>query len=253
MLRVEGLCCGYGGEPVVRGISFSLSEGERLAILGPNGCGKTTLLRAVMGILPFEGEVFLCGRALREIPQKERAREIAMFSQMPEASFSYTVRETVLLGRYPHMKGGLFASPGEEDEAVADEWLRRLSLWEERDRQITRLSGGQLQRVLLARTLAQSPKVLLLDEPTNHLDLRYQAELVGLLKDWAAAPGRAAVGVFHDIGLALSFADVALLIDKGRAAYLGPSDAIDSAALSRAYGMDVPAYMRGILRRWEDM
>lgn len=251
MLEVCGLSCGYGGKTVVRDISFSVPEGRRLVLLGPNGCGKTTLLRALTGFLPFTGRVLLDGRELSAMSPRERGRGIAMLTQMTAASFSFSVRETVLMGRYPHLGRGVFTTPQAADRAIAEDCLRRLGLWDERDRPITELSGGQLQRVLLARTFAQTPKVILLDEPTNHLDLRYRVELVAELKKWTAEPGRAAVGVFHDLDLALDFADTVLLMEKGGAVYQGDADKLAPALLSRVFGLDVPAYMRASLKRWE--
>lgn len=253
MLEVRDLSCGYGGRTVVHNISFTLPAGRRLVILGPNGCGKTTLLRALTGFLPFAGEASLDGRPLAAMSPRERGRGVAMLTQMSAASFSFSVWETVLMGRYPHLGRGVFAAPDSADRAVAENCLRRLGLWDQREKPITELSGGQLQRVLLARTFAQTPKVILLDEPTNHLDLKYQAELVAQLKSWTGGPGRAAVGVFHDLTLALDFADTVLLMEAGRAVYLGDADKLDPALLSRVFDLDIPAYMRSALRRWEEM
>ncbi len=251
MLKVENLSCGYGDRQVLRDISFTLAENQRLVILGPNGCGKTTLLRALVGVIPFEGTVELDGRELRTMTARERGRRLAMLSQHSSAGFSYTVLETVLMARYPHLPRGLFSSPGPEDRALAEAELKRLDLWGERDRPITELSGGQLQRVMLARTFTQSPEIILLDEPTNHLDLKYQAELVRELKSWTERPGRAAVGVFHDLDLALDFADTVLLMENGEAAYIGPVDGLRGADLSRVFGMDVVGHMRLSREKWE--
>ena len=174
MLEVKKLSCGYGGEQVVNDISFTLSPGQRLVVLGSNGCGKTTLLRGLMGILPSTGTMEFDGRDLKAMTVREKGRTMAMLTQMNSVSFSYTVMETVLLGRYAHLEGGLFSTPGAEDRRMAEEQLKRLGLWQERDKRITELSGGQLQRVLLARTFVQEPRIILLDEPANHLDLKYQ-------------------------------------------------------------------------------
>lgn len=250
MLKVENLSCGYGRETVVHSVSFELPESSRLAILGPNGCGKTTLLRGITGFLPITGAASLDGTELAKMSPRERGRTVAVLSQMTSAYFAYTVFETVLMGRYAHLRPGLFSSPTGEDRAVAEDCLKRLGLWESRDKPITQLSGGQLQRVLLARAFAQTPRVILLDEPTNHLDLKIQVELIGELKAWTARPGHAAAGVFHDLDLALDFADHVLLMEGGGAVWFGKTEALDFALLSRVFDMDVPGYMRKSRERW---
>ncbi len=251
MLEVKDLCCGYGGRDVVRGVSFGLAQGEKLCVLGPNGSGKTTLLRAVAGLLPRRGQVLLDGTDAAALPRRELARRVALMSQLSPVYFSYTVYETVMLGRYPHRKGGLLDRDSEADRAAVRESLERVGLWAHRDRPVTELSGGQLQRVFLARAFAQDPAVILLDEPTNHLDLKYQLELTESLRAWTARPGRCAVGVFHDISLALAFADRVLLLQDGLVRYLGPADALDRQTLTQVYDVDVAGYMRATLKRWE--
>lgn len=253
MLKVEHLTCGYGGAPVVNDLSFEVPAGGRLCILGPNGCGKTTLLRALAGLLPHEGKVTAEGRDLAAMDRRQLARTVALLSQISSVYFSYTVYETVLMGRYAHQTGGAFSGPGPEDRAIALECMERTGVADLRDRQVTELSGGQLQRVFLARTFAQQPRVILLDEPTNHLDLKYQVELVQELKAWAAGEGRCVVGVLHDVNLALDLADLFLLMEEGRARYFGPAAEFDPAALNRVYQMDVGGYMRRSLQRWEKL
>ena len=253
MLKVEHLTCGYGGAPVVKDLSFEVPAGGRLCILGPNGCGKTTLLRALAGLLPHEGKVTAEGRDLAAMDRRQLARTVALLSQISSVYFSYTVYETVLMGRYAHQTGGAFSGPGPEDRAIALECMERTGVADLRDRQVTELSGGQLQRVFLARTFAQQPRVILLDEPTNHLDLKYQVELVQELKAWAAGEGRCVVGVLHDVNLALDLADLFLLMEDGQAQYFGPAAEFDPAALNRVYQMDVGGYMRRSLQRWEEL
>ena len=253
MLKVEHLTCGYGGAPVVKDLSFEVPAGGRLCILGPNGCGKTTLLRALAGLLPHEGKVTAEGRDLAAMDRRQLAQTVALLSQISSVYFSYTVYETVLMGRYAHQTGGAFSGPGPEDRAIALECMERTGVADLRDRQVTELSGGQLQRVFLARTFAQQPRIILLDEPTNHLDLKYQVELVQELKAWAAGEGRCVVGVLHDVNLALDLADLFLLMEEGRARYFGPAAEFDPAALNRVYQMDVGGYMRRSLQRWEEL
>ena len=250
MLKVEHLTCGYGGPPVVRDVSFRVREGERLCILGPNGCGKTTLLRALAGILPCEGTVEIMGTELRRLSPRQRAKKLALMSQFSPVSFDYTVYETVMLGRYAHRKGGLLAGESGSDRRAVEESLRLTGTWEMRDELVTELSGGQLQRVFLARTFAQEPRIIALDEPTNHLDLRYQVELTDSLRSWAAVEGRCVVGVFHDINLALSFADTLLLLDRGSVVAYERAEQLDLALLNDLYGMDVRYHMKTTLQRW---
>lgn len=251
MLAVENLSCGYGKTEVIHDLSFQVKAGERLCILGPNGCGKTTLLRALAGVIPWQGSVEADGVSQRGLSPKQRAKKIALMSQFSRAAFDYTVYEAVMLGRYAHRSNSLFPSETAADREAVEDAMRRTGVWELREKLVTRLSGGQMQRVFLARTFAQEPRVILLDEPANHLDLRYQAELLESLRDWTADGKRCVAGVFHDIGLALAFADTALLLEEGRALFHGPVKSLDLKLFDRLYGMDVRRYMKRIHGRWE--
>ena len=251
MLQIEHVSCGYGGKPVVQDVSFEVNEGGRLCILGPNGCGKTTLLRGLAGILPIDGNVKVCGEDLAGMSARQRARRVALMSQLSATPFAYTVYETVLLGRYAHQKRGVFQSDSDEDKHIVQESLERVGMFSLKDRLITELSGGQLQRVYLARIFAQDPLVILLDEPTNHLDLKYQIELVEVLKDWVQREKRCVVGVLHDINLALSFADKVLLMDQGVVQACESVGEFDLSLLSQTYHMDVSSYMREALQKWQ--
>ena len=251
LLQAEAVTCGYGGAPVVRDVSLAVQEGERLCILGPNGCGKTTLLRALAGLLPHQGTVTVCGADAAGLTRRQLSRRVALMSQLAPVYFAYTVYETVAMGRYARRERRLLERDSGEDRAAVRQALERAGLWPLRDRPITELSGGQLQRVFLARTFAQDPAVILLDEPTNHLDLKVQAELTAQLRDWTAQGGRCVVGVLHDISLALDFADTVLLMQDGAIQARSPATAVDRAALDRVYGMDVAGHMRALLGRWQ--
>lgn len=252
MLTLDSVSAGYGGVDVIKGISFSVQPGEKLAIIGPNGCGKTTLLRAIAGLLPYSGQILLEGRLAKGMKQRKIAEKIALLSQISGVYFSYTVYDTVMMGRYAHMKDRLLGIPSSRDKEKVYESLQAVGLWDTRDKEITELSGGQLQRVFLARTLVQEPKVLLLDEPTNHLDLKYQAELVEYLKNWTVESRCAVIGVFHDINLALQLDGNLMVMKEGHIRAMGKgSEIVVGGLLEEVYEMDVAQYMRRSLRIWE--
>ncbi|TJX15613.1 ABC transporter ATP-binding protein [Tissierella creatinini] len=251
MLELKNVNTGYDGKDVIQDISFTLNDGQNLCIIGPNGCGKTTLIKAIAGLLPIEGQIIIDNKDMRKMKRREIAGKIAVMSQLSNIFFSYTVYETVLLGRYLHMKGA-FKGPSSYDKNCVDKCLKAVGLLKHKDRQINTLSGGQLQRVYLARTLAQEPSIILLDEPTNHLDLRYQAELIDYLKEWSSKDGNSIVGVLHDINLALKLADNFLVLDKGYIkSYGSASKAVTNDLINSVYGMDVVGFMIDSLRKWE--
>ena len=254
MLTVRDVSVGYDGVDVVHRLSFTLAAGERLALIGPNGCGKTTLLRAIAGVLPYRGGISVGQRPLDQMKQRELAREIAMLSQVSAVHFAYSVYDTVMMGRYAHAGGGLLGLPTEEDRAKVLHCLETVDLLDFKDRLVTELSGGQLQRVFLARTLAQDPHIILLDEPTNHLDLRYQIELMEYLKTWVTEGERALIGVLHDVNLGMHFCDKVLVMSEGHARAFGKTEKVLTGSLLReTYGPAVVAYMQQSLALWERM
>lgn len=233
-------------------ISFDLAQGENLCILGPNGCGKSTLLRSIAGLLDSTGELTLNGRPIRSMRRPEIASHIAVMSQMSAIYFSFSVYETVMMGRYQKLRRKWLGTPSKEDRRCVEEYLAATGLSELRDRQISQLSGGQLQRVFLARTLAQEPEIILLDEPTNHLDLKHQAELVAYLKSWSKDKRHTVIGVLHDINLSLTLSEHLLFLKDGRVAGMGPAEKVlHRDFLQQVYDMDVAQYMLDALKRWE--
>lgn len=253
MLELKNLFAGYDGIDILKDISFRLEYGENLCILGPNGCGKTTLIKAIAGLIPSKGEILIDDKDIGKMKRHEVASKIAVMSQLSTIFFSYTVYETVLLGRYLHMKG-VFKGPSAYDKSCVESCLKAVGLYKLKDKQINTLSGGQLQRVYLARTLAQEPSIILLDEPTNHLDLRYQAELIDYLKDWSSEEGHSIVGVLHDINLAMRLADNFLVLEEGCVkSYGNANKAITNNLLNSVYGMDVVGFMLDSLRKWESI
>ncbi|MFO1446494.1 adenosylcobinamide amidohydrolase [Bacillus sp. Bva_UNVM-123] len=215
MLNVQQLSGGYFGSSILKNVSFQLDKGELLGILGPNGSGKTTLLKMLSGILPFsDGEVLLKGKSLKDFSAKELAKIIAVLPQHSSEAFSYTVKETVGLGRYAHQKGW-FQTWSENDEQIVKMAMEQTGVSHFENHYIHELSGGERQRVFLAQALAQEPEILLLDEPTNHLDLSFQKDLLDLLKSWTKDRELTVISIFHDLNLAGLYCDRLILLEGG--------------------------------------
>ncbi|MDR2923951.1 MAG: ABC transporter ATP-binding protein [Treponema sp.] len=251
MLEVNGLCAGYGGGDVIRNISFNVGKGECLCVLGPNGCGKSTLLKSIARIINYRGTVLVNGDDISAIPRKELARKIALLSQNVQVFFPYTVYETVLMGRYAYSQGFL-KNLSAEDKNIINDTLKKLDLWDIKERMIDELSGGTLQRVFLAKTMAQTPRVILLDEPANHLDLKHQIALLDYLKAWVKENDTSLIGVFHDLNLARYFGDTALLMNEGNLAACGTIDEMLGGEIPQTvYGIDIRAFMLESLEKWK--
>ena len=254
MLKLENLRAGYNGTEVLHGISFHFEKGKNYCILGPNGCGKTTLVRAIAALIPSEGTLELEGRPIRQMKRREIAAKIAVMSQVTQTYFPFTVYDTVMLGRYQHMRGGVFSRPSAQDKKIVEECLRTVRLDKLRDRRIDELSGGQRQRVFLAQALAQDPEIILLDEPTNHLDVRHQVELMDYLRRWSADGQHAVIGVLHDINLALSLTDNTIFMKDGQIVGSGSFNDIATADFLRSvYETDIAGYMRKSFEKWREI
>jgi len=249
MLTLNNVSAGYGGVDVIRNISMEVSG--NISIVGPNGCGKTTLLKAIANILPSKGSIQIMGKKFNEMKRREISLNIAMLSQQPSIYFAFSVFDTVMMGRYLHIRGRLSDNPTKEDKNIVTRALEAVNLLAEKDKDITKLSGGQLQRVFLARALAQEPRIILLDEPTNHLDLKCQVEIIEYLRKWAQEGNRAVIGVLHDINLAMRLSDNFIVMKNGEIQADGNiNDIIADGVLDCAYEMDVAEFMRDSLERW---
>ncbi|MBM7649555.1 iron complex transport system ATP-binding protein [Bacillus ectoiniformans] len=236
MITVEHLFGGYSSKPIVQNVSFSVKQGELFGILGPNGSGKTTLLKMVSGIVPFsEGVINIKGKELKHYSPKELAKVVAVLPQMTSHEFSYTVKETVSLGRYAHQKG-FFRAWSDQDEQAVQKAMQQTGTETFAEHSLLELSGGERQRVFLAQALAQEPEILLLDEPTNHLDLSFQKDLLDLLKKMTKELGLTVVSIFHDLNLASLYCDRLLLIEKGQVHGLGiPSEIVKEEHINSVY------------------
>jgi iron complex transport system ATP-binding protein len=237
----------YRGErEVVRGVSLEVEAGEALALVGPNAAGKSTLLRAMVGLLPLaSGVVEVLGRPLADWPGTALARQAALVGAEDEGAGAFTVRERVALGRYPHL--GPFRPTAPADEAAVDDALRRTGIAHLAARRVETLSAGERQLAALARGLAQQPRLLLLDEPAAHLDIGHQLALFRVL-DEARADGVAVLAVVHDLQRAASWAGRMLLFHEGRVAADGsPAAVLLGKACADAFGVEVTAHGPGLL------
>ncbi len=234
--RGEGLVVRYPGveAKALSGVSVSLERGELVAVVGPNGSGKTTLLRALLGTRYLEaGTVRIEGKALSHWRPRDLAKVIAVVTQREEILFPLTVRETVELGRYAHL--GPLAGPGEADHLAVTQALQRADVIGLADRRTDTLSGGEWQRVRVARALAQNPRALLLDEPTAALDIRHEMEVFELVRK-LAGEGIGTLLVTHHLNLAARYADRMLLLDKGKVIAEGPpSEVLKSELVSPVF------------------
>ena len=232
MIRVENLHFSYGRGDVLRGVSFDVDEGEFLAILGPNGAGKSTLLRCLAGILKCGG-VRILDRPVMEYKPNELAKLLAYVPQRISPGFM-TVFDTVLLGRRPYM--GL--TPSREDIAVVESALKRLGIEGLALKRTNEISGGELQKVSIARALAQEPKILLMDEPTNNLDLKSQLEVMRLARDFAR-DGGVSIVVMHDVNLAIRFAGRFIFLKEGKVMADGGLEVLSEDLFEAVYGVKV--------------
>jgi iron complex transport system ATP-binding protein len=222
--------------PALAEISFTVAPGTVHGIIGPNGSGKSTLLRLLLGALaPGSGTVSYEGRPLGSWSRRELARAVGVVPQREEVAFPLTVRQLVAMGRYPHLR--TWQREGAADRRAIDHALHRCDGAHLRDRPLGTLSGGELQRVLVARALAQEPRTLVLDEPTAALDIRHEMAIFELLATLAAQDGVTVVVVTHNLNLAARYADRLLLLDRGRNARAGTAaEVMDRETLERVYG-----------------
>jgi iron complex transport system ATP-binding protein len=239
MLKIEQLTVAYDSRMVLHEVSFHVASGEVVALVGPNGAGKSTLIRAVSGVVPLlHGDVRIDGGLLSRLSTMERARYLAVVPQARSLPPAFTVYESVLLGRTPHL--GWLGRTGPRDHERVQYALGHTRMLPLADRRVGELSGGEQQRVLLARALAQDTPVLLLDEPTTHLDLQHRESLIQLIRELAEKKKLAVLMVLHDLNLAGLYADRVGLLVAGEVQAIGrPSQVLTEENLSRVYEMPV--------------
>ncbi|MBS7611981.1 ABC transporter ATP-binding protein [Candidatus Bathyarchaeota archaeon] len=238
-MEVKDLYFSYPtGREVVKGVSFKVRSGEIFCVLGPNGCGKTTLLKCLCGILkPSEGSIFLDGVEANSIPKTERAKTIAYLPQEHMTLLPYRVLDFVVMGRAPHLS--IFSTPSDKDYEIAGEALKEVGAYHLKDSPYVELSGGEKQLVLIARALTQQPKILLLDEPTSQLDLKNQAIVLGILGKLTRR-GLIVVMTTHFPTHAFLHSSRVGLMADGRFLAVGePEQVMTEENLKKAYDIDV--------------
>ena len=237
-LAAESLAFGYSGRTIGRDLSLAVAPGEALALLGPNGGGKTTLLKTMLGLLaPHGGAVSLDGQPLVVLSVGERARRTGYVPQVHAGAFAFSVRDMVLMGRTAHQ--GLFASPSAADRAVVDAKLEELGIMHLAETPYTMISGGERQLVLIARVLAQEPRYVVLDEPTANLDFGNQGKVMRQIRALTAR-GLGVLFTTHDPNQALRYADRVALLRGGALTAIGmPADVITSTMLQQLYDTPV--------------
>ena len=245
-IRTDDLHAMLGGTEILHGIDFAAGDRSLVGVIGPNGSGKSTLLKCIYRVLkPSEGAVFVDGQPLSEYRVRDSAKKIAVLAQHNFYNFEFTVQNVVLMGRAPHKR--TLERDSAADFKIVHEAMERVGVAPLRDRLFSTLSGGEQQRVLLARALAQQTPCLILDEPTNHLDIKYQLELLDLVRSL----DRTVIAAIHDLNIAAMYCDTIFVMQSGRIVAAGaPRDVLTRSLIRSVYEVDADVFTDsdGLLR-----
>ncbi|MBP5527097.1 MAG: ABC transporter ATP-binding protein [Bacteroidales bacterium] len=233
MIELQHIGVSYGDRVILNDLNAEVAEGRITAVMGPNGCGKTTLLRCIGGLLePTAGRVLIAQKEVPAYTAREMAQQVAFVRQHPQTDFEFSAFETVLMGRNPYQRH--LQNESQEDWDIVERCMRQTGTWHLRQAKPAQMSGGELQRVMIARALAQQTPVLLMDEPVSNLDIAHQLEIMRLLRE----AGKTTVIVIHDINLALRFCDDVMLLHDSRLLYHGPiADGLTPERIATVYGV----------------
>ena len=234
MIELQHIGVSYGERVILRDIDARVAVGRITAVMGPNGCGKTTLLRCIGGLMePTAGSVTLDEQPVRTYSSKALAQKVAFVRQHAQTDFEFSAFETVLMGRNPYQRR--LQNESQEDWDIVERCMRQTGTWELRLAKPHQMSGGELQRVMIARALAQETPVLLMDEPVSNLDIAHQIEIMRLLR---ASTDKTVLIVLHDLNLALRFCDEVMLLHDGNLLYHGPiADGLTPERIATVYGV----------------
>ena len=237
MIKLSELVSGYGQSPILKGLTLEIAKGDFCALLGPNGAGKSTLLYTIIGYLkPESGSVLLAGRDIASAKRSWIARQLAFVPQESLHEFDHTVLETVLMGRYPYLN--LLQAHNAEDYAIVDKVLAQLNLESLKQRWYSELSGGEKQRVLIARALVQETPCLILDESLSQLDINHQLEIMALLRDIHRKEGKTILLVSHNLNLAANYAETLIFLKEGQVLAKGRAeDLMQPETLKDLFGL----------------
>jgi len=246
VLEIRNVSMSYGDNKIINELNLSVAEGEFIGIIGPNGCGKTTLLNAVSGSMKIDsGTIFIQQCELDKLSPKERARIVSFVPQNPVLPIGFIVEEIVLMGRNPHL--GLLDWESAKDIKIVQNALRLSGTTKFKDRLIATLSGGEIQRVFIARALAQESSIMLLDEPTAHLDIGFQTGVLDLVENIRKQSSLTVVAAIHDLTLAAQYCDRLFLIEEGSVTVCGtPSEVITQDNIRRVFGVHVEIMLHPI-------
>lgn len=235
---LAGVSFAYGETQALADLDICLPPGKFYGIVGPNGCGKTTFLDLLTGgKSPDQGSVFFMDRPVADYRRRDLARQVALVPQDFVIDFAFTVQEAVLMGRHPHI--GRFASPAAEDWLQVDAAMAAIGISHFKDRFVNELSGGEKQRVVVARALAQHTQYLLFDEATSSLDVRYTMQIFNVARRLVKEEGRTVIAVIHNLNLAAAYCDEIIFMQKGKVVACGPSDTVlDPAMIKKVFGVE---------------
>ena len=238
-LQVKNLSFNYGKKIILKDISLNIEKGKFVSIIGPNGSGKSTLLKNLNHIhKPKSGKIQLEELDIKKIKPRELAMKIALVPQNTIIDYEFTVEDIVLMGRHPYK--GRFQKEDENDYIIVNQAMEMTNTLHLKDRIITEISGGERQRVIIAKALAQNPAIILLDEPTSHLDINHQIEILNLLRKLNQDKGTTIIVVIHDINLAARYSDKIVILNEGKIVDVGsPDDVITKKNIESIYNIDV--------------